>query len=632
MSRILIILFSAAALFAVGAVAGWHLQSRNQNAPTAKDAPGPQPAYRSGAFQVGVRLQPQTPKVGENRFELVLNDAGGAPVAGANVRAVAEMPAMGSMPAMQAPADLRETAPGRYTGRFEIPMDGSWPLTLDIAQPKLGKTRITLDMATGRAGLQLASGGVALAAHESNTANAGSAEPAFRSGPYRFDVTVEPKTPQVGSNTLTLRLTDANGKPVRSAQIGAVAEMPAMGTMPAMRAPATMKEVEAGVYRGSFELAMDGSWPLSLAIQAPGKPQRHISFDLATGRDGLQLASGAISAGGGADASAQEAPPGTVTLDSRRRQLIGVTTATAEIAPLVRSIRAVGKVTYDERRLSDVSLKFNAWVGKLYVDYLGAHVLEGQPLFTVYGPDLLAAQQEYLDLKRRGSRVGVSRTLLAAARKRLTLWDMSSKQIAALEQRGEPFDYVPIHAPRTGTVVKKNIVEGTARKAGMTLIRIADLSRVWVEAQVYESELPLIQPGMTAKVTLPYLPGHTLVGKVSYVYPYLDDASRTARVRIALDNADGALKPDMYAEVQLEAVLGDRLTVPAQAVIVSGDTRVVFEDLGSGRLAPRVVKTGQHAQGHIEIISGLKAGVKIVTSGNFLIASESRLKSGLDQW
>lgn len=465
-------------------------------------------------------------------------------------------------------------------------------------------------------------------APETASPSAGPA-PEYRSGPLRIGVALSPETLRVGENTLTLTLRDADGNPVSGAGIKAMAEMPAMGDMPAMQAPAEMREVKPGLYRGVFEPAMKGSWPLTLRIRAADSPERKINFDLATGREGVRLASGASRIGGENEAAHEEAPPGTVTLDSRRRQMIGVKTAAAQRVDIARTIRTVGRVAYDETRLTDVSLKFDAWIGELHVDYLGAHVDQGDPLFTVYGPELLAAQQEYLELKRRGSS---SSTLLSAAHKRLALWDMNDAEIAALERKGKPSEFVTMHAPAGGTVVTKNVVEGTAHKAGMTLLRIADLSQVWVEADIYEAELPLVEPGMPVTVTLTYLPGRQFEGRVDFVYPYLDGSSRTGRVRLTLDNPDGALKPDMYAEVRLRAQLGERLMVPEEAVIIAGDLRVVFEDIGGGRLAPRKVKTGQRAGGHIEILEGIEAGSRVVTSGNFLIASESRLKAGLEQW
>ena len=313
----------------------------------------------------------------------------------------------------------------------------------------------------------------------------------YRSGPFQLGIELEPQTPRVGKNTLTVVLQDRGGEMLSGASIKAVAEMPAMGAMPAMQAPADMTEIEPGLYRGTFEPSMEGSWPLTLNIQAPGLPERKLNFDLAIGREGLQLASGASridgsadggSGGGsdrGTDGMAEEAPSGTVTLDNRRRQLIGVETAEAQVRTMTRSIRAEGRIAYDAARLVDVSLKFDAWIGELYADYVGIRVEEGETLFSVYGPALLAAQQEYLQLQRRG---GASQGLVRAARKRLELWDMTSEEITALEKRGEPFDYVTMRAPIGGTVVAKNVVEGTAHKAGRTLLRIADLSQVWVEA------------------------------------------------------------------------------------------------------------------------------------------------------
>ncbi len=634
MIRFLIWGLAGTALLAAGMFIGTHYPSGGAMSGTAAETTGLRPQYRSGPFQIGIEVIPAAPKVGSNRIRVILR-TGGEPVRGATIRAVAEMPAMGTMPAMQAPAEMAEGEPGLYEGTFELSMEGSWPLTLAIGKSDLGQTRIALDMATGRTGLQLASGGTPLQSGSSSSqpvTGAANGTLPYRSGPYRLDVQVQPRTPTVGENTLTIRLQNEDGEPVGGASIRAVAEMPAMGTMPAMQAPADMTEIEPGLYRGTFDLSMEGSWPLSLAIQAPDLPERRVSFDLATGRKGLQVASGASRADGVGVETMEEAPPGTVTLDPARRQLIGVKTAEAQVSDLTRTIRAVGQVTYDERRLADVTLKFDAWIGKLYVDYVGAPVEKGQKLFTVYGPELLAAQQEYLELKTRAGRSGVAGSLLAAARKRLSLWDMTPSEIEALQRRGAPVDYVAIHAPINGTVVEKYVVEGTAHKAGMTLMRIADLSRVWVEADVYESELALVHQGMPVTVSLPYLPGRIFEGTVDYLYPYLEGRSRTGRIRIVLDNPDGVLKPHMYAEVKLEADLGQRLTVPEEAVIIAGSTRVVFEDLGGGRLAPRIVQTGQRAGGRIEILSGLEPGDQVVTSGNFLIASESRLKAGIKQW
>ncbi|WP_439510586.1 efflux RND transporter periplasmic adaptor subunit [Marinimicrobium koreense] len=622
-------------LFVIGLLVGvagilgvqW-LSSEEAATPVPDEEPSLSASYQSGPFQLGVEIDPKTPRVGENDLTLVLLDDSGEPVSGASIKAVAEMPAMGAMPAMQAPADMQEVEPGLYQGTFEPSMDGSWPLTLQISKEGVGSSRANFDLAVGRKGLQPAGGVTALKRQQAGAMDKNSdGELPYRSGPYRLGVSIDPTTPRVGENILSVALRNADGAPLDNADIKAVAEMPAMGAMPAMQAPADMQAIEPGLYRGTFEPSMDGSWPLTLKIEAPGMPARQISFDLAVGREGLQLASGASRTDGGS--MAEEAPPGTVTLDNRRRQLIGVETAEAQTLAMTRTIRAEGRIAYDDTQLADVSLKFDAWVGELYADYVGVYVEKGEPLFTVYGPALLAAQQEYLQLKRRS---GASQTLVTAARKRLALWDMTDAEITTLEKRGEPLDYVTMHAPISGTVVAKNVVEGTAHKAGMTLLRIADLSQVWVEADIYESELPLVTEGMPVTVTLPYLPGEQFEGQVDYIYPYLDDVSRTGRVRLSVANAEGRLKPNMYAEVKLKADLGKRVAVPEEAVIIAGELRVVFEDLGEGRLAPRKVQTGQRAGGYIEILEGIEAGDRVVTSGNFLIASESRLKGGMEQW
>jgi Cu(I)/Ag(I) efflux system membrane fusion protein len=312
--------------------------------------------------------------------------------------------------------------------------------------------------------------------------------------------------------------------------------------------------------------------------------------------------------------------------------MIGLETEVVTHHDLVRKIRAVGNVTYDERRLTKVSLKYDAWVGELDTDFVGAHVTTGQRLFSIYSPELFAAQQEYLEALNRLSRRSSNDSLLNAARQRLKLWDISPREIALIEARGAPLEYVSIYSPVTGTVVAKQIDSGSGVKAGQSLMRIADLSQVWVEAELYEAELDLTHVGMPATVNLSYLPGRSFDAVVDYIYPYLDKTSRTGRVRLTLENADGDLKPEMYADVTLQAIIGNRLAVPEDAVLFAGESRVVFVDLGQGRLKPVKIQTGQQVEGMIEVTAGLSAGDVIVTSGNFLIAAETKLKAGIDQW
>lgn len=326
----------------------------------------------------------------------------------------------------------------------------------------------------------------------------------------------------------------------------------------------------------------------------------------------------------------QEMQSGSIHMDARRRQLIGVTLGVAEEKHLVQTIRAAGRIAYDETLLTDITLKFDGWIGKLTANHLGAQISKGQALFTVYSPDLLSTQEEYLQTRQRLK--GQHSRLLTAAQQRLILWDITPAQIRQLEKLGHAEKYFPILAPVNGAVIEKNIVTGSAVKAGQKLLRIADLSKVWVEGQIYEYEIPQVKVGMDVEVVLSNLPGKTMLGKLAYVSPYLESDTHTAKVRVELDNADGLLRPGMFAQLQLNIDLGKRLVVPEGAVLYAGESRVVFVDLGNGRLQARKIKTGLRNADDIEVLEGLSPGDKVVTSGNFLIAAESKLKAGINQW
>ena len=334
----------------------------------------------------------------------------------------------------------------------------------------------------------------------------------------------------------------------------------------------------------------------------------------------------------------REVESGEIVLDEGRRQRIGVTTARAELRPLVVSVRAAGAVTYDQSRLTDLTLKVGGWIDELYADRPGQRVEAGEPLFTLYSPDLFEVQQKYVDAlenleNARKLRSPLSADLLIETRRqRLRLADLGPDQLERLEEHGLPVERMEILAPASGHVIEKNVVAGGAVSPGVRLLRIADLDRVWVEAEVYESELGLLAVGDAARVTLPHLPGRSFGGRIAFVYPWLDGATRTGRVRIELPNPGLALKPEMYAEVVLDPVLGERLAVPDQAILYAGDRHYVFLDLGGGRLRPRAVNVGQRAGEWVEVLDGLEPGEAVVTSGNFLIAAEARLKLALDQW
>ncbi len=475
-------------------------------------------------------------------------------------------------------------------------------------------------------------------------------------GNFRIRAEMNSSTPEIGDNTLSIWVRDQNDQVVESVQARAVVQFEQDSNDSAINIPIELQSIQPGHLQGSVTLEKGGEWALAIDVEAASLGHGDLILGFKTGEPGLEQI---VSTPEGIShytcamhPSVKSATPGScpicsmdliavthqdvasnsITIDNRRRQMIGIETEKVTHVDLNKEIRAVGQVTYDERRLSNVTLKFDAWVGELHADYVGVQVNKGDVLFTVYSPELLAAQQEYLETLKRLARRGSNDSLLIAARQRLKLWDISSWEIKALEKRGRPLEYIPIYASSTGTIVEKNVEEGSAVKSGETLFRIADLSQVWVEAEVYEADIELISEGMNATITMPYLPSKKIEATVDYIYPYLEGDSRTARIRLNLDNANGALKPDMYAEVKLIADYGHRLAVPEQAVMIAGDSRVIFVDLGEGKLKPIKVKIGRRVNSFIEVIDGLKLGDTIVTSGNFLIASETKLKAGIDQW
>lgn len=621
-----------AAIVILAAVGGgtWFLLSDSDLDAPSEVAQSDMPRYAAGGLVIGVTTDPGTPRVGDNRLIVEVREPGGKPVS-VDIDAYAEMPAMGAMQAMRAPADLKEMAPGRYEGSVDLSMRGEWPMTMTFQTPQGQPVRLQFDLATDRAEMPIAAGGTPIGAVSGNAVGtaADSGMPRYRAGNLEIAIDIDPHTARVGDNKLMIEVRDEAGNPIPGIDVDAFAQMPAMGAMPAMRAPADLKEMDPGRYEGSMNLSMRGEWPLTVEIMDPQGGDKRLQFDLATDREGLMIAAGATPVGGAVQ-PADDA--NVITIDNRRRQMIGVELGEATHRDLVKSIRAVGEVTFDERLLSQVTLKFDGYIGDLKADYVGAEVTKNQVLLTVYSPELLAAQHEYLETVKRRGGTGSQDGLLHASRQRLRLWDMSAEDIQALERRGVPEDYVAIYAPRSGTLIERNIADGSAAKMGQTLLTIADLSRVWVEAEVFEADLELVRVGMSADITLPYLPGRTYPATVEYVYPYLEGKSRTGRIRLSLENPDGELKPDMYTQVALKADLGNRLSVPEEAIIVAGESRVVFVDLGGGRLKPVRIKAGRNAQGFVEVLEGLSAGDSVVTSGNFLIASETRLKTGIDQW
>ncbi|HEV2721165.1 MAG TPA: efflux RND transporter periplasmic adaptor subunit [Thermoanaerobaculia bacterium] len=308
----------------------------------------------------------------------------------------------------------------------------------------------------------------------------------------------------------------------------------------------------------------------------------------------------------------------------QRQQLIGVQTGVAEVRALGHSIRTVGRVAADETRLYKVTAKFDGYIETLYVNVTGQTIRKGQPLFSVYSPDLLASQQEYLLALRAAKQ---SPSLLEAARQRLLLWDITPAEIRELERSGSARKSLTIYAPASGVVMTKTAVEGAKVTAGEPLFEIANLDRVWMQADVYESDLPFVRAGAPATATLSYIPGRTWSGRVTFIAPTVDPMTRTVKVRTELDNADGALKPDMFGDVVIEQPARQVIAVPHSAVLQTGTRALVYVAKADGTFEPRDVAVGTKSGDLREIREGLRAGERVVTEANFLVDSESRLRT-----
>ena len=330
-----------------------------------------------------------------------------------------------------------------------------------------------------------------------------------------------------------------------------------------------------------------------------------------------------------------EIPSEAVFVSPERQQISGVRFGNVEVKNLERAIRTVGRFEFDEKKLSTVNPKIGGWIEELYVDYTGKMVRKGQPLLSIYSPDLVAAQEEVLLALKAKKILGASPIadvaeggdrLLQGARRRLLLWDITPKQIETLENTGEIKKSMILYAPTDGFVTEKMAFKGMSVMPGMTLYKIGDLSTVWMIADIYEYELPFIKIGDKAQITLTYFPGETFEGTATYIYPSLDPKTRTAKVRFDLPNTEFKLKPEMWASVEMKIPLGQKLVVPEDAVMDSGTMQMVFVDRGQGHFESRHIQVGSKVQGYYEVISGLKQGERVITSANFLIDSESQLK------
>ena len=483
----------------------------------------------------------------------------------------------------------------------------------------------------------------------------------YVSGNLMIGVRVEPDPPREGENTFKIFVADANGKPVTDAKVAFKVEMPTMGMGGG--------EIQAkgdgkGAYTGKASTSMAGTWHMSVTVARGNAEPGGLGFEVTPGKKGVVGEGEPVSTtGSGATAQAgtpktqyhcpmhpnytsdrpgdcpicgmklvkseeqttgHSMPAGAVSITPEMQQTIGVKTDTVARRMMVQEIRAVSKVVYDERRIASVNTKVGGWIDKLYVDYTGKPVARGDPLFSIYSPDLVSAQEEYLAAAKAGGELAES------AKDRLKLWDISDIQIQEITRTGKAVRALTISAPTDGFIVEKNVLAGKYVQPGEELYKIASISTVWVEASIYEYELPFVKVGQKARVALTYYPDESYMGRVSYIYPYLDPQTRTATVRIELSNPKRKLLPEMYANVLLTKDLGEKLAVPADAIMDTGERQMAFLAHPKGYFEPREVKVGAKSGGYYDVLSGLEPGDLVVTSANFLIDAESRLKSALN--
>jgi RND family efflux transporter MFP subunit len=338
-------------------------------------------------------------------------------------------------------------------------------------------------------------------------------------------------------------------------------------------------------------------------------------------------------------ATTESQPPGTIQIAPEKQQLIGIQFATVEFASSGDTIRATGKVAIDETRVVRVHPKIEGWIEKVYLDFMGAQVQKGDPLLTLYSPEMLASEKEYLfalkarDILQQGalpSAVANSGSLIEAARRKLELWDLSESQIQEIERTGQPIHSITLFSPASGYLTARNSFANQRVTPETELYAITDLSRVWIMADVFEADAPKIRQGQFATVRMPYQEGGAFSARVNYVQPQVDPQTRTIKLRLEASNTGMQLKPEMFVDIDFPLGSSRQLAVPADAVLDSGNRQTVFLDRGNGYLEPRQVQIGDRFGDRIGILSGLKAGDRVAMAASFLIDSESQLKSALN--
>jgi multidrug efflux pump subunit AcrA (membrane-fusion protein) len=503
-------------------------------------------------------------------------------------------------------------------------------------------------------------------------------------GDYAMSLRVRPDPPIVGLNTFRIKVLDASDSPVENATIHIHYSMSAMAGMPAMADEAETQHIGNGLYEVQIDLSSGGKFPWDFRIEV-AQDQTILAvaqWQVIPETRGIKYVSGENGGAGEGEIdyytctmhpSVKDKEPGkcpicamdlvpifkegaeqqtgaadkqvrTVNISLYQQQLIGVQRDTVKLRSVAQTIRTIGHVAYDETRIATVNLKFSGWIEKLYVDYTGQLVKKGQSLFDIYSPELVSTQEEYLQalrnpsfkLRSNGSnnRPGDGAgnresSLLKSSRDRLLLWGISEEQIAELEKTRTPNLELTVYSPIGGYVLEKNTLQGRHAKAGTDLYTIADLSTIWVHADIYEYELPLIEVGQKATIKMAYEPGAEYTGRVDYIYPTLQARTRTAKVRLIFPNPDLKLKPDMYVDVEIAVDRGEQLAIPETAVLNTGVRQLVYVDRGKGRFEPREIRLGPKVGRYYVVLAGLEPEEVIVKSGNFLIDAEAHVQGVL---
>lgn len=438
----------------------------------------------------------------------------------------------------------------------------------------------------------------------------------------QIEITPKPNPPEAGENNLMVVLKDDVGKPFDNAKVDVLVFMPAMGTMPRMEEKAKVTAKGSGAYEARFDLSMGGTWEIALNAEKNGeKASAH--YSITTGIPGVEKKGrGKTDSQGPADSTPLDIGP-------ERLQMIGVRFAEAKTVVMQRNIDAVGVVEQDQTHREELTLRYSGYIVKQFRGRVGDPVKAGDPLFSVYSPDLVTAQSEFL-LADRLSEGGHS--LHKAAGEKLKNLGLSERDIAEIRKDQQPRRDIVVRSPIKGTILDILVREGASVGSGQVLYIIGDLSKTYIVARIFQQEVGHIKVGQQAIIVVPGSAADPIQGKVDLIYPQIEQGAGTANVRVEVNQMVSGLKPGVYVDVSIPVELGSLLSIPAEAILYSGRHRYVFVDRGEGRLEPREVRVGKSADGRVQILDGLKEGERVAASGTFLLGSEAQLRSALPKW